>query len=403
MNKQEFYKLIPKSELLAFFDGRKFPVFCYFKKIIEKKYRDLSDCLPEQFKIHYAFKANPNKDILKTMNALGMGADVASGGELAAALDAGFSPDTIEFTGPGKTLDELSLAIDSGISCINVESISEIKKITELTRSRRKTANIGIRINPKTRPTSSAMKMGGDTQFGIPEDQLEEAIAVIKSHSEILRFRGLHLHLGSQYQESDKILSNYRFILQKSVEIAHKYGIVIEKINFGGGWGIDMFGKKPPLDLAALKESLSGLLADEELMASFRNTTFIIEPGRFLVAECGIYAVEVLYCKKSYAREFLVVDGGMHQQYAAAGGIGQVIRRNYEIDILSEKEESGTKSKYTITGSLCIPDDVLATDVELHADIKEGDVVLFFNSGAYGFSASPLHFLSHALPAEIVV
>ncbi len=403
MNKQEFYKLIPKSELLAFLDGRKLPVFCYFKKVIEKKYRDLSDCLPEHFKIHYAFKANPNNDILRTMNALGMGADVASGGELAAALIAGFSSDSIEFTGPGKTLDELSQAIDAGVSCINAESVSEIHTIAKLCRAKKKAGNVGIRVNPKTRPAASAMKMGGDTQFGIPEDQLEEAIAVIKSHPEMLRFRGLHLHLGSQYQESDKILSNYRFILEKSVEIANKYGIVIEKINFGGGWGIDMFGKKPPLDLAALREGLSRLFADEELTAPLRNTTFIIEPGRFLVAECGLYAVHVLYRKKGYAREFLVVDGGMHQHYAAAGGIGQVIRRNYEIDTLSGEEKSGAEIRYTITGSLCIPDDVLATDIELAADIEEGDVLLFFNSGAYGFSASPLHFLSHALPAEIVV
>lgn len=403
MKKEDFYALIPKAEVKKLTKETKLPAFFYFRQIIEKKHQELSGCLPDCFRIHYAFKANPNRDIIKVMRSLGMGADVASLGELTAAREAGFLPEDVEFTGPGKTLEELSFAIDLGISAINVESISEIKKIINLCRTNNTTANVGIRVNPRTRPSSSAMKMGGDTQFGIVESDLEDALAIIRAESKLLHFTGLHMHLGSQFQEAEKLLLNFRFVLEKAYEVTHLYGVPVEKLNFGGGWGVDMFGKKPPLDLKKLKSGLLELFSDPKYKAAFTETKFIIEPGRFLTAECGLYAAEVIYRKKGHQREFLIVDGGMHQHYAAAGGIGQVIRRNYEVDALSEGDTNGDKSSYAIAGNLCIPDDILATELELDSSIDEGDVLLFFNSGAYGFSASPLHFLSHPLPNEVFI
>jgi diaminopimelate decarboxylase len=403
MKKEEFYSVIPKPELQQYLRGKKLPAFFYFKKIIRQKYYDLAGCLPEGFNIHYAFKANANKDILKAINSLGMGSDVASGGELRSAVVAGFSMADIEFTGPGKTEEELSFAIDLGISCINVESISEIKKILNICLTKKKAANVGIRVNPRTRPSSSSMKMSGDTQFGIAEDEIGKALALIMSHPDLLHFTGLHMHLGSQYHDADKIISNYRFILEKSAEIARSHNVAVKRINFGGGWGIDMFGKKSPLDLSVLKKGLFALFSEPQHKILFGNSTFVVEPGRFLAAECGLYAAEVIYRKKGHQREFLILDGGMHQHYAAAGGIGQVIRRNYEVDTLSDGDASGQKTTFTVAGSLCIPDDILANDLELDSTIKEGEILVFFNSGAYGFSASPLLFLSHPLPDEVVL
>ena len=403
MRKEDFYKIIPQEEVKKLVMQRELPAFIYFKKIVERKYGELLDCLPGGFEIHYAFKANPNQDVLGFIRSLGTGADVASLGELRLAMEVGFPVGKIEFTGPGKTIDELSLAIDLGISSINVESISEIKNISDLCRTKRKPANLGIRLNPKAKLSSSAMKMSGDTQFGITEDDLEEAFALIQNGSKLLNFTGLHMHLGSQFLEAEKIISNFKFILGKAYEITSRFNIELKKINFGGGWGIDIFGNKPPLDLVFIKRSLLELFTDLKYRTHFENTQFIVEPGRFLVAECGIYAVKVLYRKKGYKKEFLVVDGGMHQNYLAAGGIGQVIRRNLQVDVISENNYSEGTAKYTIVGSLCIPDDVLASELELHSDIREGDILLFYNCGAYGCSASPLKFLSHPLPKEIVI
>jgi diaminopimelate decarboxylase len=337
------------------------------------------------------------------IRSLGAGADVASLGELRLALETGYPPEKIEFTGPGKTIEELSLAIDLGISSINVESISEIKSIADLCRTKGKLANLGIRVNPRAKSSSSGMKMSGDTQFGITEDDLEEALALFKNGTKLLNFTGLHMHLGSQFLEAEKIISNFRLILEKTHEIATLYNIDLRKINFGGGWGIDLFGNKPALDLVLMKKGLSELFSDPKYRAPLENTRRIVEPGRFLAAECGLYAVKVLYRKRGYKKEFLVVNGGMHQNYLAAGGIGQVIRRNLEADVVTENNDCERMAKYTIVGSLCLPDDVLASELELHPEIREGDTVFFHNCGAYGYSASPLAFLSHPLPREVVV
>ncbi len=404
MKKEDFCKIIPKVEVQNIVKEIEPPAFIYFKKIVKRKYDQLLDCLPRGFEIHYAFKANPNRDVLGFIQSLGAGADVASLGELRLAMEKGYSIGKIEFTGPGKTIEELSLAVDLGISSINVESISEIKKIADISKKKRKTANVGIRINPIMNAKTSAMKMAGDTQFGVIENDLENAFSLIDKESNYLRFTGLHMHLGSQFLEAEKLISNFKFILEKIYEIANQYKIQLRKINFGGGWGIDIFGNKLPLDLLLIHRSLSELFLDSKYRTYFENTHFIVEPGRFLVAECGIYIVKVLYRKKGYKKEFLVVDGGMHQNYLAAGGIGQVIRRNLEVEVVRENDHDREGSaKYTIVGALCIPDDVLASELELRSDIREGDILLFYNCGAYGFSASPLKFLSHTFPKEFMI
>ncbi len=403
MRKEDFYKVIPKEELKKLIKAIELPAFIYSREIIRRKYEELLDCLPKGFEIHYAFKANPNQDVLGFIRSLGAGADVASLGELQLAVEKGYSIGKIEFTGPGKTLEELSSAIDLGISSINAESVSEIKKIVDISKRKGKNANVGIRINPIMNAKGSAMKMAGDTQFGIIENELGNAFTIIEKESKYLRFTGLHMHLGSQFLEAEKLISNFRFILEKIYEITNQYKIELKKINFGGGWGIDIFGNKPPLDLLLVHRSLSELFTDSKYRTVFENTHFIVEPGRFLVAECGLYAVKVLYRKKGYKKEFLVVNGGMHQNYLAAGGIGQVIRRNLEADVMTDNHYCEGAAKYTVVGSLCIPDDVLGSELELHSEIKEGDTLLFHNCGAYGYSASPLKFLSHAFPREIVI
>jgi len=403
MRKEDFYKIIPKEEIRELVAQKELPAFIYFKKIVERKYGELLDCLPEGFEIHYAFKANPNQEVVGFIRSLGAGADVASLGELRLARETGYPIEKVEFTGPGKTIEELSLAIDLGISSINVESISEIKKITDLCRAKGKPANVGIRLNPKGKLSSSAMKMSGDTQFGITEDDLEEAFVLIKNGTKLLNFTGLHMHLGSQFIEAEKIASNFKFILEKAYEITSRYKIELRKINFGGGWGIDIFGNKPPLDLPLIKKSLSELFTDLKYRTHFKGTQFIVEPGRFLVAECGIYAAKILYRKRGYNKEFLIIDGGMHQNYLAAGGIGQVIRRNLGVDMIPENHHSHSVAQYTVVGALCIPDDVLGFELELPSDLREGDILLFCNCGAYGYSASPLKFLSHPLPEEVVI
>jgi diaminopimelate decarboxylase len=316
-------------------------------------------------------------------------------GELQLAKEVGYLPGKIEFTGPGKTEDELSLAIDMDISCINVESISEIRKIAGLALRKGKKARIGIRVNPRRRVAEPGMKMGGENQFGMIEDDLNEAFKLIKLQNGILHFVGFHMHLGSQFLTAERLLSNFRFVVEKSYEFAQQHGMSVEKINFGGGWGIDVFGKTPPLDLTVIQNGLSQLFNEAPFKDFCRGIRLVVEPGRFMVAECGVYTARILYRKFGYQKEFLILDGGMHHLYGAAGGIGQIIRRNYEIDWVLRHEDGKGKKRFSIVGSLCLPDDVMASDAELPCCIDEGDTILFFNSGAYGLTASPQKFLSH--------
>lgn len=404
MKKNDFYKFIPKDRLKEILDTERLPCYVYFGEIIQKQYDKLKFCLPDGFQVNYAFKANPNRDVINFIQSLGIGADVGSMGELAMATEAGFSPEEIEFTGPGKTTRELETAITTGISSINAESVSEIHKISLLCKEKKKRANVGIRLNPRYRSSFSAIKMNENTQFGIIEDDIEKAFDIILQNKEFLDFKGFHLHLGSQIMKTEGIVSNFRFIMEKTSGIVKSFNLMAEKVNFGGGWGVGMFGEDDKLDYAVIKRELADIFSAPEYKSVFENTRFIVEPGRFLVAEGGIYAVPVIYKKRGYEKVYLIVEGGMHQHFAAAGGIGQIIKRNYEIDVLQNFDNCGEDlAEYTVAGNLCLPADILANNIKLRSSVREGDTLVFFNSGAYAFSASPLSFLSHSLPAELFV
>jgi diaminopimelate decarboxylase len=321
---------------------------------------------------------------------------------LEAAREIGYLPEKVEFTGPGKTRNEISYAVEYGVGSINVENIDELMLIVEICNTKKMKANVGLRINPRMKNPPSGLRMCGDTQFGIIEDDIEEAISIINSAQECIRFSGFHMHLGSQFMIADQVVANFRSILQKSIEISSLYEIEIRKINFGGGLGVDMFGKRDPLDLGILKKGLEELLKEFSESRILKNTRYIVEPGRFVVAESGIYAAQVLYKKHGYKRDYIIVDGGLHQHYAAAGGMGQAIRRNYEIDCICWDTSCQETKKYTIAGSLCLADDILGSEIELPATIRAGDILIFYNSGAYALTASPTRFISHPPPTEIV-
>ena len=176
----------------------------------------------------------------------------------------------------------------------------------------------------------------------------------------------------------------------------------ISKINFGGGWGISYFPNQTSLNLKQLADGLKEVFSSAKY-SKLSQMRHIVEPGRFLVGECGLYVTRVLYKKPGVRREFLIVDGGMHHHYLLAGGMGQVIRRNFEIDVVSTYSQANmTPTAYDIAGCLCTPQDMLANDFHSEREIHVGDRIVFFNSGAYGLTASPINFLGHKPPSEII-
>jgi diaminopimelate decarboxylase len=404
MTPEEFYRVIPRERLLQTVRNTPSPCYLFFEPIIAERVAQVREALGARFDLHYAVKANPHPAILRTMHRLSLGVDVASGNELLAALRVGFDPERIEFSGPGKTTLELACAVDAHIGAINVESLGELELLIGLAKQKGKRPRIGLRVNPSVK-AKAGLRMAGATQFGLSEDDLEVALEHAGREASAVDFVGLHLHIGSQVLDVESALEVFRIGIELARRVARRTGKPPRKLNFGGGWGVTYFEGQKPLDTTAVCLGIQTLLEREEFSAGIECTRLIVEPGRYLVAESGIYVAQVLYRKESAGKHFAIVHGGMHHNYLLAGGMGQVIRRNFFLDFLPEDGCSGTTAEITlnIAGCLCTPQDLLAQDVVTRQEVRPGDYVVFFNCGAYGATASPIHFLSHPEPALVLV
>ncbi len=377
------------------------PAFIYDQGVLEAKLNVLRRALPRPFQISYSVKANPAQEILKFFISRDCGLEIASGGELEQALAAGCPPDRIIFAGPGKTPAELELALQHRIKEIHVESTLEIQRIHELCRQRSWHADIALRVNPSAEAQGGAMRMGGKpAPFGVDEECIEPVVAEILRNP-YLTFRGIHLFTGTQILDYQVLITQYRKAIEIARRIAHKSGCPVRTIDFGGGLGIPYFPGDKALDLAALRAELERLISEIQDDKIFSGTEFMVEPGRFLVGESGIYVTRIIDIKVSRGKKFLIVDGGMHHHLAASGNLGQTIKRNYPVALLNNLSAPASES-VDVVGPLCTPLDVLARHVSL-PEAEVGDLFGVFQSGAYARSASPLAFLSHRTPPEILV
>jgi diaminopimelate decarboxylase len=236
--------------------------------------------------------------------------------------------------------------------------------------------------------------------FGIDEDQLGEVVNQILQLPQ-LQIVGLHLFVGTQILDAQVLLTQYR----AGIEIARKLSTLLSRplttVDFGGGLGVPYFGHEHRLDLATLKVGLHQLVSELQDDPVLAETRFVVEPGRFLVAESGIYIARVLDVKSSRGKTFVITDGGMHHHLAASGNLGQTIKRNFPVAVLNRLDEPAAQS-VDIVGPLCTPLDVLARNLEV-PPVVVGDLIGVFQSGAYARAASPLGFLSHPAPAEVLV
>lgn len=375
------------------------PLFVYDKGILRQKWLALRNALPPEFEISYSIKANPNPQILKFFLTQGAGLEIASGGELQLALQAGCPPEKIFFAGPSKTEKELKLALEHGIGEIHLESFLECDRLSHLSRQLGVKTAVAVRVNPSQEAQGGAMQMGGKpAPFGIDEEILDSILdkILIDTH---LEFRGIHLFTGTQILDYQILIAQYR----KGLEIAKKVATRIEKplptIDFGGGYGIPYFANETALDLNKLNLELSQLIAEIKDNPLFEKTKFLVEPGRYLVGEGGIYVARINDIKVSRGKKFLILDGGMHHHLAASGNLGQIIKRNYPLAILNRLTEPAEET-VDVVGPLCTPLDTLARKIQLPT-AEVGDLIGIFQSGAYARTASPLGFLSHPTPPEI--
>ena len=289
------------------------------------------------------------------------------------------------------------MALASGIT-INVESQTEIKRIIKLTEELDTDANIALRLNPDFELKSSGMKMGGGSQqFGIDVEQLSDTFDLLRDTR--LQLKGLHIFTGSQNLRPESIISAHNNIFDLVERLIEQYKIDIQHLNIGGGFGIPYFPGDTELELEPIADNLKSLR--QNYISKFGDCEFILELGRYLVGNAGIYLCEITDVKISRGKRFLVTNGGLHHHLAASGNFGQVIRKNYPLAVVN-KMDSTELEAVDVVGPLCTPLDILGSNMELpKANI--GDLVGVYQSGAYGFSASPRDFLSHPHPIQLLL
>ena len=335
--------------------------------------------------------------LVSHMAALVHGFDVASAGELRCALDAGMSRDGISFAGPGKRRDELLQAVAAGV-LINVESFREIRILGDILKESDLRARVAVRVNPTFELKASGMRMGGGAKpFGVDAELVLELLREIDQSK--LRFEGFHIFCGSQSLQTDAICESHSRALDLGLLLARESLHGIETMNIGGGLGIPYSSSQKGVEISSITANLRSLA--NKLIEAFPNAKLVMELGRYLVGEGGIYVCRVLDRKVSRGKVFLVTDGGLHHHLAASGNFGQILRRNFPIRVGSATAGPG-REVVTVVGPLCTPLDVIADNVVLPT-MREGDLLVVLQSGAYGLTASPVRFLDHPLPKELLI
>lgn len=374
------------------------PFFAYDRERLTARVDYLRATLPDGISLSYAMKANPMPAVVQHVAGLVDAIDVASGGELLVALDTTMPARSISFAGPGKVDPELRQAVAAGVT-IELESATEARRVLSAGEELGLRPRVAIRVNPDFTVKGSGMRMGGGPQqFGIDVEQvpaLIEDLAVCD-----VDLAGFHVFAGSQNLSAEILCEAQARTVELVLSLADKAPAPISYVNLGGGFGIPYSERDLPLELPRVAANLE-LLLTERLRPNLPGARTVIELGRYVVGEAGVYVTRVVDRKQSRGKNYVVVDGGMHHQLAASGNFGQKIRRNYPM-VVGNRPARDTTVEQTVVGCLCTPLDLLGDSVEL-ASADVGDLVVIFQAGAYGLTASPTAFLGHPPPVEVLV
>lgn len=325
----------------------------------------------EHFRVHYAIKANANPKLLNIISHAGLGADCVSGGEIKAAIDAGFSRDKIVYAGVGKSDWEINIGIDNEIQCFNVESVPELEVINEIASARGKVANVAFRINPNVGAHTHANITTGlaENKFGIAMRDMENVI-VLSLKMKNINFHGLHFHIGSQILD----MGDFEALCNRINDLLcqlERHHIKVETINVGGGLGVDYRhpNRMPMPDFKAYFDTYAKHLKLRE------GQTLHFELGRAVVAQCGSLITKVLYVKEGATKKFVIVDAGMTDLIRPA-----LYNAYHKIENITY---DGEKQTYDVVGPICESSDVFAKAIDLD-ECHRGDLIAIRSAGAYG-------------------
>ena len=374
------------------------PFFAYDRERLTARVEHLRAMMPTDVELSYAIKANPMPAVVQHLSGIVDSLDVASGAEMRVALDTPLPSGAVSFAGPAKSPAELAQAVAAGV-VVELESPTEAERLVAVGERLGIRPQVAVRVNPDFAVKGSGMRMGGGAQqFGIDAEEVPAVMKMLADRD--VDLLGFHVFAGSQNLHADILCEAQANTVELVMRLAHEAAQPVRYLNIGGGFGIPYYEKDRPLDLRVIGDNLEMLLRTR-LRPQLPDARVLLELGRFIVGECGVYVTRVVDRKVSRGKTFLVVDGGMHHQLAASGNFGQVIRRNYPLAVGNRMDTASTQEAQVV-GCLCTPLDLLGDRVTL-PPAEIGDLVVLFQAGAYGLTASPTSFLSHQAPLEVLV
>ena len=375
------------------------PVYLYDLGVIERQVAALRAALPSRFELAYAVKANPSLAVVAHLGGLGLGADVASGGELEMVRRAGIAPDRIVMTGPGKRDDELAAAVGAGIRVITVESSRELRRLETIAESAGRRVPILLRAAVGGEAAAGRVRLVGDDgagKFGMDPDELLGAarLAVASPYLEPL---GIHAFGISNVLDPAVLAGHIEATVGRAVSVARNAGFRLRLVDAGGGLGIPYESHEESLDLVGLATRLRAAAARWDDDPALSDATILLEPGRFLVGSSGAYLCRVVDRKNLGGETVVVLDGGIHHLIRPA-----LTGSEHRIRSFGRTTGSERQWPVTIAGPLCSGLDVFSRHAVL-AVPDVGDLVAVLDTGAYGYTESMPLFLSHPSPAEVVI
>lgn len=367
------------------------PTYVYDLAQVDRRAKALQSAFPGAH-LFYAMKANPHLEVLRCLRGAGLGADVVSGGEVARALEAGFDPSKIVFSGVGKTEEEIDFALGKNILQINVESLPELERIARRARALKTKARVAFRLNPdvdiNTHPyIATGLK---ENKFGIELEFLPKIEEILRKESDVLTAVGLSLHLGSMMTDFSGLQEALKKLIPVFKDVRSRFPSVTS-FDSGGGLGI-LYDRDDSAAEEKMLADYSGVIreATSDLGAQLQ-----LEPGRWLLGHAGVLLAQVQYLKRTREKNFLILNTGMNHLIRPA--LYQAKHRLLPL----LKHGARPRLQCDVVGPICESADFLARDLDL-PELQEGEWVALLEGGAYGASMASVYNLQ-ALPEEIVL
>ena len=383
------------------------PLYVYDLDVISDRVAMLRAALPGAVDLAYAVKANPSPAILRHLANLGLGADIASAGELATVTRAGFDMRHVIFTGPGKTDAELAAAIRAGVRGLTIESLEELEVVLDLAPLAGRHQGLVLRLTAEEMGRGAEgtpiIGAGGASKFGLLREELDEAIdrlllaGAIGGPGSPYALLGLHAFGASNVRVADRLVEGVKWVADQAEAVAREHGQRFRLLDAGGGLGIPYADDEAPLDVTQLGRGIADEIASWVGRVGLGEARLLLEPGRFVVGPAGAYLTRVVRTKARGGRTMAITDGGIHHLLRPA-----LVGEAQRVVAVGDAASRSARTPSSVVGPLCTGLDMLAAEVSL-PEPRTGDVLAVLDAGAYGFTESMPLFLSHPVPAEVVV